>query len=281
MRKIGLFTSALLILLLCACSSENIITEEPLADIENENIEQIEIKDSLYTEETNIIIGRLITESRMDEATWKELYELDESQYYAWSEIFDYQRTVNKSDFSGNENLPDTLSDDNSLCIVVLGYQLNADGTMRSELEGRLERALDAAFLYENAYILVTGGGTASLNPEATEADKMAEWLVDNGISKERIIIENKSKTTAENALFSYAIIKDSYPEINEVAIVTSDYHIPLGCLLFETQFILGEKIEGNKNISVVANASYLAKSSAYFDEDTQNYWLKAILNAQ
>ena len=71
--------------------------------------------------------------------------------------------------------LPDGLPEDESLCIVVLGFQLESDGSMAPELQGRCETALRCAEKYPNALIAVTGGGTAWQAPGATEAGVMAD----------------------------------------------------------------------------------------------------------
>lgn len=41
------------------------------------------------------------------------------------------------------------------------------------------------------AYVAVTGGGTAKNNPNATEADQMAAWMIANGLDENRLIVEN------------------------------------------------------------------------------------------
>ena len=43
------------------------------------------------------------------------------------------------------DRLPDDLPEDDSLCLVVLGFQLRPDGAMAPELQGRCELALRAA----------------------------------------------------------------------------------------------------------------------------------------
>ena len=50
----------------------------------------------------------------------------------------------------------------------------NDDSTMKDELVGRLQTALASAQKYPNAYVAVTGCGTAKNNPNAIEADQMA-----------------------------------------------------------------------------------------------------------
>ena len=56
--------------------------------------------------------------------------------------------------------------------------------------KGRLEKALECAEKYPNALVMCTGGGTASGNPDATEAGQMCRWLEEHGISSDRLIAE-------------------------------------------------------------------------------------------
>ena len=49
--------------------------------------------------------------------------------------------------------LPDGLPDTDELCIVVLGFQLEPDGSMKDELVNRLTVALRCAEKYPRAYI--------------------------------------------------------------------------------------------------------------------------------
>ena len=102
----------------------------------------------------------------------------------------------------------------------------------------------------------VTGGGTAWNNREVTEAGKMAEWLKEHGVAEERIITEDRSQTTAQNAVFTSEILFDKYPQVKNVAIVSSDYHICLGWLLFYEQFVLSAYQKGTPMISVIASAA-------------------------
>ena len=187
-----------------------------------------------------------------------ELREENPELASAWQNIMDYWFYVN-TDFTVNYDiLPDGMPTDDSLCIIVLGYQLNSDGTMAEELLGRCRTALSCAEKYPNAYVAVTGGGTAYGNRAATEADKMAEWLIANGLEEGRLIVENRSLTTVENARFTSGILFEQYPQVKYAAIVTSDYHLPLGSLLFHEQFVLSA-YQGEQSIAVISNAGYKA----------------------
>ena len=153
-----------------------------------------------------------------------------------------------------NEALPDSLPQDDSLCLVGLGFQLNPDGTMREELVERLNVMLAASKQYPNAIIVCTGGGTAENDPEATEAGRMAEWLVAHGVDASRVIAEDKSLTTAQNAVYTFAILKEKYPQVRQIAIISSDYHIATGTLLFGAEAILT-----GSPAQVVSNAAWHA----------------------
>lgn len=191
------------------------------------------------------------------DALFDELYSLDERKADLWRNITDYWDYANHDMPINDYVLPDGLSNDHSFAIVVLGFELNPDGSMQDELIGRLETALNCSEKYPEAFIVCTGGGTAANNKSATEAGQMAAWLKDKGIDERRIIIEDKSMSTIDNARYTFRILSESYPEVCCIAIVSSSYHIPWGALLFEAVF---QKIfyeNGGNEMHVVSNAAY------------------------
>ncbi len=147
--------------------------------------------------------------------------------------------------------LPDGFPETDELCLVALGFQLNPDGTMREELIERLKVVLASSRKYPNARIVCTGGGTAADNPNATEAGMMAQWLIDNGVDADRVIVEDHSLTTAQNAIYTFDILEKQYPQVRQLAILSSDYHIATGALLFGAEAILRDS-----DIHVVSNAA-------------------------
>lgn len=187
------------------------------------------------------------------------LYKLEETHPYRaqdWSSIMDYWRYVNEDMTLYPDVLPDGLPNDDTLCIVVMGYALNSDGSMKKELVGRLETALASSKKYPNAYIVCTGGGTAKDNPTCTEAGEMSKWLLSKGIAKERIIVEDQAFSTVANAINTCRILANEYPFVTHLAIITSDYHLPRSCLLFHAQATLTAS-KGAPLLCVAANASY------------------------
>lgn len=180
-----------------------------------------------------------------DDRALEALSVLDPSLGEKWSRIMDLW----EAPVTVTPDLPDNLPEDDSLCLVGLGFQLNPDGTMREELIERLKVMLSAAEKYPRALIICTGGGTAPDDPSATEAGRMAEWLEARGVDPSRLIVEDQSLTTAQNAIFSFDILAEKYPQVKQLAIVSSDYHIATGVLLFGAEAILrgsGMEIAGN-----------------------------------
>lgn len=185
----------------------------------------------------------------------RELGMTDPDAALRWERIMTLWSEVNR-DLTLHEGvLPDGLCDTDELCIVALGFQLNPDGTMREELMERLRVVLASAEKYPNALIVCTGGPTAYDDPTVTEAGRMAEWLIAQGVDSRRLIVEDRSLTTSQNAIFSYRILAEQYPRVRQLAIVTSDYHIASGMLLFGTEAILKAERAWEVPVTVVSNA--------------------------
>ena len=82
----------------------------------------------------------------------------------------------------------------------------------------------------------------------------MAEWLEEQGVDPSRILVEDRSLTTAQNAIFTFDLLEEQYPQVKQIAIISSDYHIATGTLLFGAEAILRDSA-----IEVDGNASWQA----------------------
>ena len=193
----------------------------------------------------------------------KELAAVDPNLAARWQKITDLWVSLGDGPALNYDILPDGLADTDELCIVALGFQLQPDGTMRDELLARLKVVLESAGKYPNAYIVCTGGGTAAENKAATEAGEMAKWLTANGVAEDRVIVEDNSLTTAQNAIFTYDILTTQFPKVRQIAIVSSDYHIATGVLLFNAESILRASTVGSEKLEVVSNAAWQAPSGS------------------
>ena len=166
------------------------------------------------------------------------------------------------------DELPENLPEDHSFALILLGGQLNADGSMREELIGQLRVGLNCAKQYPNAYVVCTGGGTAKENKDVTEAGQMGAWLLENnGLEADRLILEDQSRSTIENAQFTLDILLKEYPGISSIAIVSSDYHIARGSLLFETTMLMRADGEKGPDVHVVSNCAAPAPDKNYTEE--------------
>jgi uncharacterized SAM-binding protein YcdF (DUF218 family) len=78
--------------------------------------------------------------------------------------------------------------------------------------------------MYPKAPMILTGGNQKG---GITEAYVMGAWLVNRGINRKRLYLEDKARNTVENALFSSAILKRI--GVTHVTVVTSSNHLRRG----------------------------------------------------
>ena len=211
-------------------------------------------------EELVLYYGRYGSEAADETAgLLKELKSVNKKSAAKWEKILDYWEYANNEIEINYDVLPDGLPTNDELCLVALGFKLNPDGTMQEELVERLKVVLASAEKYPNAYIVCTGGGTAANNKSVTEAGRMADWLVEHGVAKDRIFVEDRSITTAQNAMYTYEILRNDAPQVTDIAIISSGYHICTGALFFEACFILNSEKPDKLPMEVVTNAAYKA----------------------
>ena len=225
--------------------------EEAPARTAQDIIEEMAVYYGIYGAEADEKVSALL----------EELTAIDPTAGAKWASIMALWKSVDGDLPLNYDVLPDGLPDTDELCIVALGFQLNPDGTMRDELVERLKVVLASAQKYPNAFVVCTGGGTASANPEATESGRMAEWLMEQGVSAERIIVEDRSLTTAQNAIYTFDLLKERCPQVSQIAIVSSDYHIATGVLLFGAEATLLAEEAGSETVHIVSNAAWKAPS--------------------
>ena len=193
----------------------------------------------------------------------EEFSEISPAAAAKWKRIMSLWQAVSRDPDTLPDILPDGLPDTGELCLVVLGFHLNPDGSMRKELVERLKVALACARKYPRALIACTGGPTAVNNRDATEAGKMAEWLIAEGVDPARIITEDKSLTTTQNAAFTLRILSERYPRVRRLAIISSDYHVPTGELLFGAAAVLLADGDESESVAVVSGAAWHAPSGS------------------
>lgn len=122
---------------------------------------------------------------------------------------------------------------------IVLGGMTGYD---RVNKEGHFnqssDRFIQTALLYKRGYIkkIIASGGQNGMFSEDDfmEADFVAKNLMDLGIPAADIWIENQSKNTVENALFSKALLNKHGKLKTKAVLITSAFHIPRATLTFQ-----------------------------------------------
>lgn len=104
--------------------------------------------------------------------------------------------------------------------IVILGYGLKDNGTMRPILYTRVLTGLAVAQMFPQSPIIVTGG-----NPRngRTEAGEMRKTLRILGFPEDRIIVEDRANSTVQNARFSVPLAEAA--DTSGIILVTSSSH--------------------------------------------------------
>ena len=120
--------------------------------------------------------------------------------------------------------------------IILLGGAVDPERTAEydqvalNSSAARVTEVVRLAHLYPAARIVLSGGLGTVLHVPITEAVATERLLVVLGVAPSRLVIEDRSRTTHENAVFSKRLVD---PQPRQVWIlVTSAYHMPraVGC---------------------------------------------------
>ena len=104
--------------------------------------------------------------------------------------------------------------------IIVLGAHVNGVRLSKALLE-RTRRALEYLEKKPKTRAVLSGG--QGEGETISEAEAMCRYLEDHGISRERLILEDRSTNTKENLDFSLALIGDLNAPIG---VVTNHFHV-------------------------------------------------------
>ncbi|MFT4212689.1 MAG: ElyC/SanA/YdcF family protein [Microbacterium sp.] len=124
---------------------------------------------------------------------------------------------------------PTTTQPSQGHVFVVLGYALANDGSMQDTMLQRLHVALTALAANPDSLVLVAGGAPKNGN---TEAAVMRSWLIDQGVSADRILTEDESTDTPTNAVNSMAVLY-AQGEISSYTLISSATHLRRASVLF------------------------------------------------
>ncbi|MGH6973438.1 MAG: YdcF family protein [Stellaceae bacterium] len=120
--------------------------------------------------------------------------------------------------------------------IILLGGAVDPERTAEygqvalNPSAARVTETLRLAQRYPAARIVLSGGLGGLLNEPITEAAATAQLLTELGVAPSRLVIEDKSRTTHENAVFSKRVVNAAPGQV--WILVTSADHMPraVGC---------------------------------------------------
>lgn len=108
--------------------------------------------------------------------------------------------------------------------LLILGCRVKGDKAEQT-LQMRIEAA--AEYLKKNKNtVAIPCGGIVHSDQTKSEAAVIKDTLIEMGIEKERIILEDKSLTTVQNFVNAKKIIADRYESKGEIAFLSSDFHL-------------------------------------------------------
>lgn len=132
--------------------------------------------------------------------------------------------------------------------VVVLGCQVKPYGPSLMLTE-RLEAAYE--YLSENPDTKCILSGGQGPDEPISEAQCMYDWLVEKGIEKNRLYIEDKSTSTRENLMFSKQIIEEN--GLNPaMTIITNEFHQYRASEIAKSLGIESYSVSGNTLITLL-----------------------------
>lgn len=99
------------------------------------------------------------------------------------------------------------------------------DAVSLNEAAERMTAAVELASRYPQAKIVFSGGNGSMIGREGTEAEAALRLFASLGIPTERIVVEDQSRNTIENAMFAKDIAAPRPGQ--RWLLVTSAYHMP------------------------------------------------------
>lgn len=107
---------------------------------------------------------------------------------------------------------------------IILGAGLIGERPS-TQLSMRLDKAVEYSRKNKDALLVVSGGKGS--DEAISEALAMRNYLLERGIAEERIVLEDRSKSTFENFSFSKDILNEQLGrEDYEAVFITNDFHV-------------------------------------------------------
>jgi uncharacterized SAM-binding protein YcdF (DUF218 family) len=140
---------------------------------------------------------------------------------------------------------------------VLLGGGITNSGKLPYDARARVAKA---CFLLKNnivSKLILTGSNTNRRHPNIFEARLYHDYLINNGIDKNRLLKEEEAQDTIGNAVYSKKLILKNKMS-RQIMLITSNYHVSRASLIFN--HILGKEFSISTNGSHTNYFHYLSK---------------------
>lgn len=136
----------------------------------------------------------------------------------------------------------------NPQIMVILGCQVKPWGPSIL-LQDRLDKALD--YLEDHPEMTVVVSGGQGPDEHVTEARAMADYLMEQGVEEERILLEEDSHNTVQNLRYTARLLEEEgYDTQQDVVVVSNGFHLTRVRMLFDRVW------GGDENLSTLAAPS-------------------------
>lgn len=136
----------------------------------------------------------------------------------------------------------------NPQIMVILGCQVKPWGPSIL-LQDRLDKALDYLEDHPDMTVVVSGG--QGPDEHVTEARAMADYLMEQGVEEECILLEEASHNTVQNLRYTARLLEEEgYDMEQDIVVVSNGFHLTRVRMLF------GRIWGGDENLSTLAAPS-------------------------
>lgn len=146
--------------------------------------------------------------------------------------------------------------------IIVLGSGLIGD-----KVPPLLAQRLDKGLFYYNKFdkqpTIIVSGGQGS-DEAISEAQAMSHYLLDEGLSSDKLLLENQSTTTLENLTFSRNLIENTPDTTPRFLVVTNSFH-SLRAGIYMRELKLKGRSVGSKTALYYLPSAWIRESMALF----------------
>ena len=120
-------------------------------------------------------------------------------------------------------------------CGILLTGMVGVDRNGKGHFGGASDRFIQTLLLYKRKVIdriLISGGSGLITNQQFREADFLRDKFILAGVAATDLLIENKSRNTYENALYTKRVL-DSVRIKGPYVLITSSLHLPRSIIMF------------------------------------------------